>query len=353
MPTNHAAWLQTRQAPQMVVDSAPYTSPDANELVIRTRAVAFNPVDWGIQALGILIDQYPAILGCDVAGEVVEVHPSVADTFSIGDRVLGMASPLRTKNGVFCYAAFQEYVILKVPYIAKIPQTLQFKDATVLPLGVNTASTCLFISACLGLRLPGTQAQPQQDDKGQQEKREALLVWGASSSVGSCGVQLATHAGYEVVGIASRKNHDLVKQLGAKECFDQADPALVDHVVRSLEGKYLVGAYDAISKDDTLASVCEILDRAGGRKLVAAVMPGAEAKATKGVKITTNFAVFDHFETTGDAKHLWTWLEKALQDDTFKCAPPADVVGHGLDHVQKAVDVLKQGVSAKKLVVTI
>ena len=34
---------------------------------------------------------YPAILGCDVAGDIVEVHPSLAGVYRIGDRVVGAA----------------------------------------------------------------------------------------------------------------------------------------------------------------------------------------------------------------------------------------------------------------------
>ncbi|KAL2429322.1 Dehydrogenase orf1 [Exophiala dermatitidis] len=365
-PTNHAAWLQGRQSPTMVVDVAPYTAPETDELVIRARAVAINPADVAIQAKGLLLasdDDYPAILGCDVAGDVVEVHSSLAHAFSTADRVMGQASPLRTKKHndakVYCYSAFQEYVVLKVPFVTKIPASTKFEDATVLPLAVNTSATCLFAPECLGLRLPSsnrTQERPSPA-KGKETETEAetetLLIWGASSSVGSCGVQLATLGGYEVIGVASKKNHDMVKSLGAKLCFDYRDPSVVNDIVYNLHGKRLVGAFDAISTDDTLAAVCDILDRSEGRKLVAAVMPGAEAKATKGVRITTNFAAAANAVTGGLGKSVWTWLGKALDEDRIKCMPPAHVVGHGLEDIQKAVDLLANGVSAKKLVVEI
>ncbi|KAL2429639.1 Dehydrogenase orf1 [Exophiala dermatitidis] len=366
-PTNHAAWLPTRQSPTMVVDVAPYTAPDTDELVIRARAVAINPADVAIQAKGLLLasdDDYPAILGCDVAGDVVEVHPSLADAFQTGDRVIGQASPLRTKrqneadggangnsNKVYCYSAFQEYVVLKVPFVTKIPASTKFEDATVLPLAVNTSATCLFAPECLGLGLPSSNRT--QESPAKEKETETLLVWGASSSVGSCGVQLATLAGYEVIGVASKQNHDMVRSLGAKLCFDHHDPTVTDDIVRNLQGKRLVGAFDAISTDDTLAAVCDILDRSEGTKLVASVRPGAEAKATKGVRIATNFAAAANAVTDGLGKSVWAWLGEALDEDRIKCMPPAHVVGHGLQDIQKAVDLLAKGVSAKKLVVEI
>ena len=112
-PRNLTSWLMTKQSPVNVVDSAPYTSPSAKELVIKTKAIALNPADIVVQKLGILSEDYPAILGCDVAGEVVEVHPSLADVYSISDRVIGAASCLNRKDSTYCYSAFQEYVVLK------------------------------------------------------------------------------------------------------------------------------------------------------------------------------------------------------------------------------------------------
>ena len=342
-PSNRASWLMAKQSPVNVVDSAPYTPPSANELVIETKAIALNPADVIVQKTGVLLEDYPAILGCDVAGEVVEVHPTLADVYRIGDRVIGAASGLNRKNGTYCYSAFQEYVVLKSPSIAKIPKEVAYEDAAVLPLGINTAASCLFMDETLGLKAPSIDGTKASQGK-------TLLVWGASSSIGSCGVQMATHAGYEVVGVASKRNHEMVKVLGASMCFDQSDPTLVDDVVTYLNGKEVVGAYDAISNDLTLNAICEILDRSRGRKLVAAVKPGAEGKASKGVKITTNFAT--DMASSGLVKVIWQWLNKAMEESRIKYMPQSEVVGKGLEHVQQAVDLLAKGVSAKKLVVS-
>ncbi|MCJ1320184.1 hypothetical protein MMC15_005522 [Xylographa vitiligo] len=342
-PSNRAAWLMAKQSPTSVVDSAPYTSPSANELVIRTKAIALNPADVKIQKFGMLVQDYPAILGCDVAGQVVEVDPTLADVYTIGDRVIGAATCIRRKDGAYCYSAFQEYVVLRAPSIAKIPEEVAFEDAVVLPWGINTAASCLFADVTLGLKAPSMDGTRISQGK-------TLLVWGATSSVGSCGVQMATQAGYEVVGVASKRNHEMVKGLGASVCFDQGDPSIVDDVVAYLKGKDVVGAYDAISEDGTLNAICEILDQSGGRKLVAAVLPGAEMKATRGVNITTNFAV--DMASSELPKSTWQWLNQAMAENRIKYMPRAVVVGEGLEHVQQAVDLLAKGVSAKKLVVS-
>lgn len=342
---NRASWLMAKQSPVNVVDTAPYTAPSEDELVIRTKAIAINPADYLIQQLGILIQDYPAILGCDVAGEVVECHPSLAATFSVGDRVIGSASCLQRKDGVYCYSAFQEYVVLKPPFLAKIPNQVVFEDAVVLPLGINTAASCLFLEETLALQAPSKDGLKPGQGK-------TLLIWGASSSVGACGVQMAVHAGYEVVGVASKKNHQMVHGLGATICFDQNESNIVDDVVKYLAGKEVVGAYAAISTDMTLNTMCDILSQIDGKKVISSVMPGGEQKATKGVKIVTNFMASETSRKEG-GKLIWQWLGQVMKENKIQYMPQSKIVGKGLHEVQQAVDLLAKGVSAQKLVVAL
>ncbi|KEF54041.1 uncharacterized protein A1O9_09836 [Exophiala aquamarina CBS 119918] len=71
-PTNRAAWLMTKGSPVLVVDSAPYTTPSTNEVVVKTKAVDLNPAVIIYLNSMMSLKDYPAILGCDVAGEVVK-----------------------------------------------------------------------------------------------------------------------------------------------------------------------------------------------------------------------------------------------------------------------------------------
>lgn len=348
-PQNHAALLMAKQDPEFAVGEAPYTPPEANEIVIRTKAMAFNPVDWIVQKAGVLVDTFPAILGCDVAGEVVEVGAWKGGEapFTVGDRVFGASTPLIQKGTTYHRAGFQEYVVLTGHTTAKIPADVSYEDAAVLPLAINTAASCLFPEHLLGLSMPTSDGTKPGSGK-------TLIVWAASSSVGSAGVQLAAQAGYEVVGVASKQNIDMVKSLGAAISFDRSDPDVVGDIVAYVHGKDVVGAYDGISTEATIPPLCEILDRSGGRKFIAAVAPGAEQHAARDVQVQINFALDNPAAVGSDIKpRVWAWLEAALKDGRIKCMPPADVVGKGLGDVQKACNLLSQGVSAKKLVVSL
>ena len=84
---NRAAWLREAGKPLEVGD-APMPSAGPGEIVVKNAAVAINPLDCHQQDVGVFVQQWPAIIGCDVAGEVYEVGPGV-DRFKQGDRVIG------------------------------------------------------------------------------------------------------------------------------------------------------------------------------------------------------------------------------------------------------------------------
>lgn len=87
MPSNRAAYIEAPKAHPLVVREAPYTSPQANELVIKNAAVAINPVDAAVQRFAFAPMPYPNIFGNDVAGIVEEVGEGVQD-YKKGDRVI-------------------------------------------------------------------------------------------------------------------------------------------------------------------------------------------------------------------------------------------------------------------------
>lgn len=82
MQQQNALFLESKQG-QFVVRKRPVPTPGTAELLVKVYATALNPVDWKIQQFGIFVDKYPAVLGSDIAGEVVEVGQGVTGfTFS-------------------------------------------------------------------------------------------------------------------------------------------------------------------------------------------------------------------------------------------------------------------------------
>ena len=222
--------------------------PGPGELLIKTAAVAINPIDWKIQGSGMFIKTWPTILGLDLAGEVFAVGDGVT-AFAKGQRVIAYSQLLPSLN--IDRAAYQEFVIAPQAGVAPLPDSVPYEAGVVLPLAVSTAAAGLFPSPLLGLDTPSV---PPAKKNG-----KTLLVWGASSSVGATAIQLAVAAGYDVVATASRSNFDLVRGLGAKVVLDYHSSSIVEDLVAELKkGGGFVGAYDGQSmvvEDPNLGSI--------------------------------------------------------------------------------------------------
>jgi len=234
MPSNTAVWLPKKRG-ELEIGPAPYPHPRENEIVVQNRAVAINPIDWLIQAAGNVIFtwlRYPFVLGCDLAGDVVEVGSAVT-RFRVGDRVLGHAVGTDKKRNNPAEGAFQNYTVVLAHMAAPLPDSLAYENAAVLPLALSTAACGLFQTDHLALEHPCSAPVPTG---------RTLLVWGGSTSVGSNAIQLAVAAGYDVVTTCSPRNFGYVRKLGASRVFNYHSSTVVEDIVDALEGKTIAGA---------------------------------------------------------------------------------------------------------------
>ncbi len=257
-PVNSAAWLNARPG-QLEVGPAPYPTPGPHQIVVRNAAVAINPVDWIVQTSRRPVYSWikkPAVLGYDLAGEVVEVGSEVT-RFSTGDRMLGLALGAENDHNNTAEGAFQHYTAVSDHLASPIPDSISFERAAVLPLGLSTAACGLFQAKQLGLKHPSADPVPAG---------ETLLVWGGSSSVGTNAIQLAVAAGYEVIATCSPRNDGLVSSLGASRSFDYHSPEIVTELVTALRGRQVAGA---ISLGTGSALPClQVLSRCEGSRFL-------------------------------------------------------------------------------------
>lgn len=345
---NEALWLDSARA-AFRVGPAPTPAAGAGEVVVRARAVAVNPVD-AVPGLARRFVypwlRYPAVLGTDVAGEVVAVGAGVG-RLRVGDRVVGLATGQEKFRNAAAHGAFQRLVVLAADLVAPVPDAVPLTDAAVLPLALTTAAAGLFEPDQLGLALP--QAEPVDQDA-------TVLVWGASTSVGNNAVQLAAAAGYRVVGTASPRNAERVRELGAAEVVDHHDPAAVDDLVRSLQGHRLAGTV-AIGSG-SLARTVRVARRTQGSRRVASAYPtpattlrGRLARRS-GVRVSAIWGGSPALDDVGPA--IWSrFLPDALAAGRYRPSPDPEVVGHDLAAVPGALQRLRAGVNGTKLVVTL
>ncbi|PZE94780.1 zinc-binding alcohol dehydrogenase family protein [Curtobacterium sp. MCBD17_008] len=344
--TNAALFLLSPRGP-FEVRPTPVPTPAAGQVVVRVRAAAVNPVDAITGPLRRLVTpwvRFPTVLGSDVAGEVLAVGPYVT-ALAVGDRVTAFAAGQEKPRNSAAEGGFQRIVTVLERVTTRLPDDLSSEQAAVLPLALATAAAGLYEADQLALPLPGD---------GTDRSDQVVLVWGASTSVGSNAVQLARASGYTVVATAGRANHDLVRSLGADTVLDYRDDDVDAEVVAALRGRRLAGTI-AIGSG-SLGHALRITRRASGAKRIASAYPDpvtavrSRIARLRGIRVSAIWGGTPVVSPVGPAVFR-DFLPAALADGRFRAAPEAMVVGHGLEALPGALQTLRNGVSARKVVV--
>ena len=168
--------------------------PKNNEMLIKIYATTVVKEDPDLRASpgfnGFLKPRNP-ILGQELAGEVEAIGNAVT-RFRPGDQVFGMDM----------FGAYAEYKCMSENGALAIkPVNLSYEEAASIPNGALTAL-------------------PFLRDKGNLQRGQTVLIYGASGSVGAAAVQLARYYGAEVTGVCSIANLVWVKSLGADHVID-------------------------------------------------------------------------------------------------------------------------------------
>lgn len=103
---------------------------------LRVAGAGINPVDWKIMRgflAGAFEHHFPVVPGWDVAGEVLEVGPSVPE-LKPGDTAYGYA-----RLDVIGHGTAAEEVVLPIRTLAKAPTTIDPVTAAAVPLAGLTA----------------------------------------------------------------------------------------------------------------------------------------------------------------------------------------------------------------------
>ena len=246
------AAICTRYGPPEVLEvrDVERPQPKDDEVLVRIHASTVNSSDWFIRSG---IPHEPArmrwmmklmigvrrprreILGLIVAGEVVEAGAKVT-RFHVGDRVWAFTK--------FHLGGYAEYTCLREASTVSIaPAGLSFDEVAAITFGGLLALHYL--------------------RKGEVKPGMQVLLYGASSGVGTAAVQLAKHLGAEVTAVCGTDNAELVRSLGADHVLDYTK------VSTPPDGARYDLVLDTVGKRKTsaLRTACEHALGPGGRVL--------------------------------------------------------------------------------------
>lgn len=174
----------------------PVPEPKADEILIRVRTAAVNPLELLIATGSIrLIQSYrlPQTLGNECSGVVERVGSQVRD-FRPGDAVY-------TRLPLGRIGAFAEYVVVAETAVAKMPAGYAFDVAAAIPLTGLTAWQGL---------VEVLEAQPGQ----------TLLITGGSGSFGQMAVPIARSLGLRVIVTGNDRAREQFLAMGVERYID-------------------------------------------------------------------------------------------------------------------------------------
>ncbi|GAW19440.1 hypothetical protein ANO14919_089270 [Xylariales sp. No.14919] len=388
MATHLAAAFVAKGEP-LELQTRPTPKPGPGELLIEVKSVALNPADGIMRETGLFIPAYPTVAGFDIAGLVIEVGDNVpVDTT---DKASGpVFRPGITRVAAYAasvmkacdpdYGAFQERCLLPWQHAVPLPDTgISWNHAATLPVAVEVALNAwdtLGIPRVREVTAPSsTPAAPAGADPSEgsltnkNQKREVLLIWGASSSLGTMGVQTARllreDAASSIAAVyatAGAANHKYVGSLGADRVFDYKEPQVVDAIISAAreDGLTIRHCFLATGKLAPCQAVLKAFlgDDQGGEnqkaKIGSAPIIPPDAEEVDGVETIFVVPPTDERERLAHFRYcMGTWLRENLANGAIRPSPEPMVVGKGLGAINSGVDMIAAGVSCTKLVVEV
>jgi len=248
--------LPSPQTPP-VVRHVPTPVPAHGDLLVRIHSTGLNPADWKIAKLGIFLTpkDYPARLGFEAAGEVIDVGEGVQG-WKKGDRAVYQGT-----MGA-AHSTFQQYSTVPFDIAAKIPSNVTDDEAATVPTA--------YAAATIGLYHPraGAGRVPPWAPKGAGAYADTpLLVLGGAGNVGQMAIQLGKLSGFSpIITTASPKNASYLLSLGATHVIPRDDP-LTAVSLASITSTPISLVYDAVGAQQTQQTGYDLL--ADGGDLVA------------------------------------------------------------------------------------
>lgn len=171
----------------LTLDEVPPPEPSAGEVRVAMRYAGVNPADWkmrqGILGSGRPLHE-PVGTGIEGSGTVDAVGPAVVD-WRVGQAVFGRFT-----------GAAATYALAASDSLVAKPDWLSFDNAAALPIATETAYRTL--------RLLDVRAG------------QTLLIHAVAGGVGLAAAQLARAWRVAVIGTASPRHHDFLRDLGVR-----------------------------------------------------------------------------------------------------------------------------------------
>ncbi|KAF5682034.1 fusarubin cluster-oxidoreductase [Fusarium denticulatum] len=322
------------RGPKVHIIDSPIPKAGPGQVVVKIEYAGSNPKDWkrpeywGSKAS---MNQ-----GDDHAGVVHEVGEGVSD-FKIGDRVAAMHEGKQPGGSYAEYGVSWAYTTIHLPEHTTFQADVVITEGAALPFAAFTAACALYAK----LNLPWPM-HPISDDQ-----KLPLVIWGASSAVGSYAVQLAKKSNiHPLICIAGRAQEHVERMIDGSKGDTVIDyrmgrEAVAQKIRAHLRGEKLEYAFDAVSEMGSYQTICDVLDQKSGKiTLIIPAQSYSDIPKTIEKSVTTVASV--HEDLKEFARAFSIDFARGLKDGWLK-AHPQEVVPWGLEGIEKGLGDLKKG----------
>jgi NADPH2:quinone reductase len=200
------------------LEDLPDPKPNAEQVVVRLKAVGVNPVDVYIRSGAYARKpSLPFIPGSDAAGEVESVGSNVKK-YKPGDRVFIHGTAAEHTHGHYG-GAYAQKAVCNLDHLYRLPDNVSFAQGAAMGVPYATAYRALFHRA---------QTRPG----------ETVLVHGATGGVGIAATQIAHAHGITVLGTGgSDAGLKAVRASGADAVFNHTQPGYLDEIMKATGGR--------------------------------------------------------------------------------------------------------------------
>ncbi len=338
-----AARFHKHGAPDVLtIESIPKPHMPDNHVLVEIKAAGMNHLDLWIRK-GIPGIQLPMIPGSDGAGIVIDVGKNIS-SFQVGDFV--MIQPLLYCGECRACADGQENHCDSFGILGETQDGTCASHISVLEKNIIKMPTHLSFKEAAGFSLVAQTSYEMLVKKAQIKPGETVLIWGASSGVGSMGIQIAKALNCSVIAItSSTEKCQKVQSLGADEIINHKSNNVFDTVMDITDQRGVDVVFEHVGQASWETSM-KVL-RKGGRVVTCG--------ATTGPKATINLTHVFYKQlsilgsTMGSAKSM---REATALLNAQKIKPIIDTV-FSLNDIQKAHSYLESSNQFGKVIIEI
>jgi NADPH:quinone reductase-like Zn-dependent oxidoreductase len=193
----------------------PHPRPGEVRVVVEAAGVNFADI---MARLGIYADAppLPCVVGYEVAGKIDEIGADVAG-FNVGADVVALTR----------FNGYSDLICVPSEQCFLRPAGMNAHDGAAIPVNYLTAYQLMIAMGSL-------------------KAGETVLVHSAGGGVGVAAIQLAKYLGAEIIGTASARKHEALREMGVEQLIDYRTEDFERRVLEMTEGRGVELILDAV-----------------------------------------------------------------------------------------------------------